>query len=156
MKRERGEAFEGKGYGRLRYNLFVEAKSRIEQSIRDGYYCEAITITESIISDRLESRLSFLKSENVGFYNLGYLLTGLKEIETDPDLITIIGEIDSWRRQRNKAIHELVKIERGRELITWGKRIAAIGETAREGYQLLVRLYRRVADLNPRHTDRVF
>ena len=66
-KRPRGEASSGKGYGSLRYRLFKSAGPHIEKSIREGYYCEAITIIESVITDRLESRLSFLKQNNIGF-----------------------------------------------------------------------------------------
>lgn len=142
MERERGEAFEGKGYGTLRYQLLVRAKSHIEQSIEQGYYCEAIAIIESAIGDRLESRLSFLVRRNVGFQTLGKLLKGLAPIETDAELTGIIGEIDGWRKRRNGAIHELVKVERGQELISWDDRMAAMRETATEGYQLLTRLSR--------------
>jgi hypothetical protein len=45
-KRKRGQALTGQGYGTLRYQLVVEAKSHIEASIRHSYYCEAIAIIE--------------------------------------------------------------------------------------------------------------
>ena len=39
-----------------------------------GFYCEAITLSESIIADRLDSRLSYLKQHNCGFRMLGELV----------------------------------------------------------------------------------
>ena len=77
-ERLRGEAYTGKGYGTLRYRLFVRARKRIESSIRRGYFCEAIAICESVIGDRLESRLSYLSKKNIGFRNLGHLIINLK------------------------------------------------------------------------------
>lgn len=71
MNRVRGEVFAGEGYGSLRYRLFVAANDHIERSIAHGFYCEAISVTESVISDRLESRLSFLTNKNFGFSTLG-------------------------------------------------------------------------------------
>lgn len=65
--RMRPEAFSGHGYGTLRYNLFRQAKKRIERSIKEGYYCEAIAIIESVITDRLESQLSYLKQKTLAF-----------------------------------------------------------------------------------------
>lgn len=54
--------------------LFERARLQIERSMEHGFYCEAITLSESIIADRLESRLSYLKQHNCGFRMLGELV----------------------------------------------------------------------------------
>ena len=156
MGRQRAEAFTGEGYGRNRFMLFSAAKARIEECIQLEFYCEAVTIIESAITDRLESRLSFLKGENVGFRNLGALISEAKSAEPDAELRSLIEELDNWREVRNVAVHELVKIEAGRDVLSWESRIKSVGNTARQGYRLLALLYRRIADLNPLHIDRVF
>ena len=154
--KKRAEAYKGKGYGKLRYMLYTSAKSRIEECIEHGYYGEAVTIIESVITDRLESRISFLKKENVGFGTLGHLIKEAKKVETDAELLDLFAELDNWREKRNTAVHELVKIEDGQELVDWDNRMKSVGDTAREGYGLLKLVYKRVADLNPKHIDRIF
>jgi hypothetical protein len=154
--RQRGEAYKGKGYGKLRFRLYSAAKERIEKCMELGFYGEAVIIIESVITDRLESRISFLQKENVGFRNLGPLIHEAKKVETDGKTLVLLDELDKWRENRNVAVHELVKIEEGLEPMGWTDRLVSIADTAKEGYRLLKLLYARVADLNPRHTDRVF
>src|SRR4051794_20891903 len=122
-KRPRGKAYSGKGYGSLRYRLFKSAGPHIEKSVREGYYCEAITIIESVVTDRLESRLSYLKQENIGFQTLGDAIRLLQRCETDSKLIAILDDLDKWREKRNGALHELAKIEDGKPMIEWEQRI---------------------------------
>jgi hypothetical protein len=156
MNRIRAEAFTGQGHGKLRYELFSSAKHRIESSMAHGYYCEVIALCESVIGDRLESRLSFLTQQNVGFKTLGRLLTNLRGCETDNIICDLVEEIDVWRDRRNRALHELVKIEDGVLHTSWKERLETLREDAERGYDLLRKIYNRVADLNPRHSDRVF
>lgn len=156
MNRVRGEAFTGKGHGTLRYQLFMRAKRQIESSMAAGHYCEVIALCESVIADRLESRLSFLTQHNVGFQTLGRLLPDLKQVETDEAISSLLEELDQWRTQRNRALHELVKVEDGIPHTSWEDRIERLGQDAQWGYDLLKKLYHRVADLNLLHSDRVF
>ena len=155
-QRMRAEAYSGQGYGTLRYNLFKSAEKHIEKSIQEGYFCEAIAIIESVITDRLESWLSFLKQTNVGFQNLGPAIQSLQGCETDADIIGILSDLDKWRVKRNGALHELVKIEAGKPKSEWIERIQLLSSTATEGYELLKKLYHGVANLNPLHISRAF
>ena len=156
IQRMRAEAFSGQGYGSLRYNLFKNAGHHIEKSIREGYFCEAIAVTESVITDRLESRLSYLQQKNVGFQNLGPAVKYLQSCETDATIIAILADLDRWREKRNTALHELVKIDAGKPKSEWVERIQLLSSTANEGYELLKKLYHSVADLNPHHVSRAF
>lgn len=66
--KQRAEAYNGDGYGGLRFMLYTSAKGRIEECIRLGYYrYEVVTIIESVIADRLESCLSYLKKRTRWF-----------------------------------------------------------------------------------------
>ena len=76
--RSRGKAYAGKGYGTRRRLLFEAARDHIERSIEVGFFCEAIAVSESIIADRLESRLSWLTKQNVGFKTLGWLVNQMR------------------------------------------------------------------------------
>lgn len=153
--RERAEAFTGEGYGRQRYRLFCAARERIIFCIKRGFYLEAITIIESIIADRLESRISHLQGENYGFETLGVSIRKAKRLDNDTKMRAILDRIDEWRKERNRSLHEMVKIEKGTKL-TWNERTKRNKSIAIEGYRVLVEMYQRVAALNPRHTDLVF
>ncbi len=152
----RATAYSGKGYGTLRLHLFENARQHIEKSMENGYYCEAIAIIESVITDRLESRLIYLKPTAIGFRNLGSAISELKGCEEDTVIKAMLCALDNWREKRNSALHELVKIEEGQPMLQWDQRIQSLSSSAGEGYYLLKKLYNRVADLNPRHKDRVF
>jgi hypothetical protein len=161
--RRRGEAYSGKGYGTRRRLLFEAARDHIEHSIELGFFCEAIAVSESIIADRLESRLSWLTKQNVGFRTLGWLIKELRKCEVDSELAHLLGELDTWRKRRNGALHEMVKVADDGSVPDWKTRpsdwqirMAELAMSARAGYELVKRLYHRVADLNPRHYDRVF
>lgn len=154
--RPRGPAITGKGYGTQRRILFEHARTHIERSIAEGFFCEAIAIIESVISDRLESRVSYLTKSNVGFETLGYLLGELRRVESDSEMLAIALETDEWRKKRNGALHELVKVEANKPVYTWQDRMRDIAVSASEGYEILKRVYHRVAALNPKHLDRVF
>ena len=43
------------GVDDFRHDIYADVLARINQSYENGYYIEAITLLESIISDRLES-----------------------------------------------------------------------------------------------------
>ena len=135
--------------------LQENARRRIEHSIENGFFCEAIAILESIIADRLESRLSWLKKSNSGFRTLGGFRE-LKELESDGALRIILRHVEAWARRRNVALHEMVKVERGVLHRSWEVRMVEAERTARDGYELAKHLYHRLADLNPNHADRVF
>ncbi|MFO0985538.1 MAG: hypothetical protein U1E76_28025 [Planctomycetota bacterium] len=161
--RRRGEAYNGKGYGTRRLLLFEAARDQIERSIELAFFCEAIAVSESIISDRLESRLSWLTKQNVGFKTLGWLIKELRKCESDTELTHLLGELDAWRERRNRALHEIVKVADDGPVPDWPTRpsdwqvrMDELAVSARAGYELVKRLYHRVADLNPRHHDRVF
>lgn len=157
MARKRGEAFEGKGYGTQRFHLQRKAKERIERSLKEGYYCEAIAITESLIADRLESRVSHLKGKNVGFEVLGNLIKEARNLETDQTMKDMIEEVNLWRVERNTALHELVKVEKDVPAVNWDERMEAMGRSATKGYDIFLRLFHQVADLNPeKHPTRAF
>lgn len=161
--RSRGESYAGKGYGTRRRLLFEAARVHIECAVARGFFCEAIAVSESIIADRLESRLSWLTKQNLGFKTLGWLIRELRKCESDRDLIHLLNDLDAWCERRNSALHEMVKVADEGPVpdwqtrpTDWDVRMRKLEVSASDGYELVKRTYHRVADLNPRHHDRVF
>ena len=133
--------------GQERYERYKSAFSWISHSILEGYYLEAVSIIESLLSDRLESYLSFLLQSNCGFQNLGPLINKAKAHVTDEALLSSIEEVNLWRKARNKAAHEMVKIEAGIS-ISWEDRKLFNKETAETGLLLVRKVDRRIRQLH--------
>jgi len=96
---------------------FTYAFRRINESLKSGYYLEAVTLSESIISDRL---LSFVKhhqkDENVKtpFHKLIKSAKKLnKTAVVTKDGTDLFDALDEWRDKRNKCIHAVAKSEPG-------------------------------------------
>lgn len=136
VKSQRAVAAVGFGVGLTRYQLYRNAWKRITTATRDGYHLEAITLLESILTDRMESRASYLAGTNVGFQNLGPLIQRLNELETLPEFQAILGEIDAWRVLRNQAVHEMVKFRQG-EHPTWEQKLSPLSRIVREGMRVV-------------------
>lgn len=102
------------GVGAFRHELYADVLARINQSYENGYYIEAITLLESIISDRLESICNEVNQNNDdAFSMLGTLINHAKRIDVSEDWSDILNKLDEWRKKRNSAIHEMAKIEDG-------------------------------------------
>jgi len=110
-----------------KYESYREAWSRIKQAQENDFFLEAITIQESIISDRLISFLSrpgasnsFTKEKEqertkfISFYSLiKHWRSEFKEGIKLSSGKNLIDEVDKWRDSRNAAIHAIVKSDPG-------------------------------------------
>ncbi len=106
------------GVAQNRYEIYKNAMSRYKLAFEKGFYFEAVAIMESVIADRMESRIGELTKTEVGFDTLSNLrdkLNGKKDkyqkIETNVDLEKLYNKIVSdWAGKRNRALHQVVKI----------------------------------------------
>jgi hypothetical protein len=99
---------------------------------------EAISIEESLIADRLESHLTFRLRQDFSFKTLGKLIDKIKSHETDSDLRKLVlKDLDQWRKDRNTAAHEMVKIEVGQQ-VSWEAR-SQVNQSVAEAGLILVR-----------------
>lgn len=99
---------------------YREAKARIKSAKEHHFYIEATAIIESIISDRILSYLHGahdfpLKTKNGWDHSLNNLTEKVREYD---ELLNDEGEnvwnlIDTWRRKRNKVVHNLVRSDPG-------------------------------------------
>ncbi|MBD2579780.1 hypothetical protein [Oscillatoria sp. FACHB-1406] len=129
-----------------KYESYREAWSRIKLALENQFFLEAITIQESIISDRLLSFLSRpdapnpLVLKNGSFPSFGKLIKGWRSEFKDglpsgsyPDLIEAV---DRWRRYRNEAIHAIVKSEPGEPTQPIDSFLQKAKDAAEEGEKL--------------------
>ena len=75
--------------GQEKYKIIKGAISHYNTAIENSFFLEATTLMESLISDRLESRLGELKKEQISFDTIGNLLDALRKLEED----TVLKEI---------------------------------------------------------------
>jgi hypothetical protein len=112
-----------------------------------GFFLEAITLIESLATDRLESRLSFLTGTNRGFENLGPLIKDMRKHETDPALRALVDQdLDAWRQMRNASLHEMPKLAAG-DSSTWEDRVQFLVIVAIEGLDVLRQLSNQIRAL---------
>jgi hypothetical protein len=115
---------------------FTYAYKRINHAIDQEFYLEAVTLCESIISDRLYSFIKYKKSiqnNNKILQNknsrhikqlgsLKSLIDNAKKLNsleiTTKDGIDFFDALDQWRSVRNKCIHSVAKSEPGEPTIS--------------------------------------
>lgn len=143
-RKQRATSTTGSPEAIQRFHLYRMAHGRIAEALEKQFYLEAITLIESIATDRLESRLSFLTQTNYGFMNLGPLIADIRKHETDSILLSIVDqELDAWRIMRNEAVHEMAKLAVG-DSSTWEDRVQVLVIVADEGLEVLKKLTNRV------------
>lgn len=134
--RRRAVALKGSSTGKQRYDLYRSVYARINQAIEQGFMLEAITLEESLISDRLESICGMLSKKDFSFRTFGTLRSRIHQLDSGELKILVCGELANWFKDRNKAIHEMAKIEEG-DTQTWEDRMKKLDTIAKKGLALL-------------------
>lgn len=92
-----------------KFNRYKEAMTRIEKSIADEFFLEAVAIEESVFSDRLKSFLAgkekIKKTEK--FIPFGNLVKKAEGELGDK----LYRKLQEWRELRNKTLHSIVRQE---------------------------------------------
>lgn len=130
---------------------FTYAFERINESIKAEFYLEAVTLAESIISDRL---LSFVKHHKKSvdvrtkFYNLIQLAAkhNTASVQTKKGVDLFVA-LDLWRDERNKCIHSISKSEPSTPTVPVGVFVGLAKQCAKDG-KVLARL---VCDWDKKH-----
>ena len=134
--------------GSQRAELYRNGIGRVERALREGFWLEAITLQESLISDRLE----YLLSHVTGQHRHTTLFDLLNRIDRDvpSDLVdsALMEKVNSWRKQRNAALHMMMKFS-AKQDTTWLERLAQCREAAWDG-----RIVMRQVDSWVRRTKR--
>lgn len=146
-KRQRAVRTSDNDVSHQRYILYKEAFGWINKSIENGFYLEAISLEESLISDRLESYLIWLTNQNFSFKTLGHLQKAIEKHSRDRTLRSLVlNDLDAWRQARNKAAHEMVKIEDGNKA-DWSERVKINLTIAQTGLELVRKIEQQTRKL---------
>lgn len=125
-----------------RYDRYYNVISQYNRAISNEFYIEAITLMESLLSDRLESLLNQLGSTSeYSFLPLGNLLSAFKKYRTLSEFEGIINKLDDWRKNRNHAIHEMAKISDSR---SFQDDYSLLKDIALEGYEIFKQLNTKI------------
>lgn len=124
-----------------KYYSYKEAYNLMVRAINNGFFFEAITIQESIISDRL---LSFVVGKKIIEVNeneihknkvsLGNLIIATKDYMTGFD--SLHAELLKFKNQRNICVHSLVKSYPGKPTVDVVDIITLAKETSTNGEKL--------------------
>ncbi len=133
--------------GTTRYWLLCAAANRAAEAFENAFYLEAITLTESLLATRLESRVAFVREcqkmhQPVKFSPLGPLCTELLKDDNqgviDAEAFMVpIQKIKEWAGRRNEALHEMAKLyqEDGRD---FSEKYQMSRDTVIKGFELLL------------------
>ena len=124
------------GVGKARQERYKATISRYKESLKNGYYVEALALMESLICDRLESILNELDhTTKHSFQTTGGLARILKRKNLSQEWNDIIHDIFVWLNARNHAVHELAKIT-GDLSVTFDEDYKRLKKMAEEGYEI--------------------
>jgi hypothetical protein len=137
----------------LRYKL---AFDRLDEALEEGWLLEAISLEESIITDRLLSIITSTELAVSSKQSLGNLIAQAKKLMTGSGSIVegdLFHELDQWREERNECIHAFCKlddhayVDKSAEIFS-----EKMWETAKKGRELvdLVKHLSRQAKNGPR------
>jgi hypothetical protein len=137
-KSRRVSAIPRTGLGTARYRLLKVAASRLARAHADGYCIEALMLTESMLSDRVESRITHLTGRPIdAAAGLSKMLTLLEKHECVDQFRALIRPIRVWSRARNVAAHGMAKLH-DINGPSWDARLSAAAAATMVGVQLLV------------------
>ncbi len=137
----------------LRYKLAFE---RLDDALEEGWLLEAISLEESIISDRLLSALLSLTGKASARKSFNELINHTKEAFVakggDPEA-NLFDQLHQWRQDRNECVHAFCKLDdhayanNSAEIFS-----EKMWETAKKGRELvdLVKHLSREAKTGPR------
>lgn len=118
---------------------FTYAYGRINESIEAGFYLEAVTLAESVISDRLYSFVKHHDGKVKKSTALKQLINKAKKLNTLHTTKygdSMFEALDIWRDQRNKCVHSVAKSEPGEPTTSVEDFIALAKKSASNGKKL--------------------
>lgn len=145
MKQITNRADWSKDVGALKSELIKTANKRVKSCIKSGHHVEAIALLESLIADRLEAGLSRNKGGRQLMSTLGPLLKESLHSGLISDDFCV--EIRNWSRERNKVLHEMVKV-RDVNSGNWHARMKYARNLAIEGRQIYEKLSNEIKKLH--------
>ena len=125
--------------GMARYNMIKEAMEQYKRAMDAGFYIEAIALMESAICDRLESLANIAFSpDDYSYSTIGQLvhLFRSKGKPITPELANVLDALSAWAKNRNNAIHEMVKLGPTNSNIGFVEKYKSLKQIAKQGKDL--------------------
>lgn len=159
--RARGEA--GSLQNSLRFKLYKAAFDRIEGGIQSESFFEVISIADSLITDRIQALVQFLRREELEHYvhtSIGLALELLqiemksRNIDLGDEFKSLRKRLNEWVPERNIAAHGFVTITRknlGQDLDQRLEHLKATAITGAELARITTNITTKI--LRELHTD---
>ena len=134
---------EPKNKGQIgRFLRYRSAFERLDAALEEGWFLEAITLEESIISDRLISTLHHLGKNVNPKIHLKDLIDKNRRLFENSEFNfcgTIFDDLDEWRLKRNACVHSYCKFDEDSSFSENAVKDLedTLLSTAREGRQLV-------------------
>ncbi len=122
--------------GKLRASLYKSGRAQIKSALEQGFYLEAIALTESMIADRLEARWAWRNNQAPHarrFSTVGSLAKRLLEADKKTSAIRAYQRAVDWAKKRNEALHEMFKLHEAEQCVDWRSRYSHLESVAKEG-----------------------
>jgi hypothetical protein len=124
----------GTGVPQNRQEIYSHVIDQYDKAIAAGFFLEATALAESLIADRMESRLAYLTGVDVEFMTLGKVRLELSTVEIHEPIKTYINtKVAQWASKRNKVVHRAAKISKVAPKV-WEDYLVNAKEVAEEGY----------------------
>lgn len=135
-----------------RYFRYKLAFERLDEALEEGWLLEAISLEESIISDRLLSAIQTLAGKSSPRASLHRLINQAREVFDNSGCVlegSFFDKLHQWRQDRNECVHAFCKLDdhafseqsagifsekmwetakRGRELVDLSKDLSVIAK----------------------------
>lgn len=147
-ERHRPTISDNPNVGSARHSIYKDAIDRYHMAMDSGFYIEAISLMESLISDRIESLLNACaerkntddsKRTEYSYQPLGSLVASAlkaEDIRNYQPMVEEVNKIKDWKTKRNGAIHEMAKLSDTKIGQPFSEKYANLKCVAEEGYRL--------------------
>ena len=138
--------------GQARKDIYKIVWRKINSAEQCECWLEVITLTESVIADRLEARLAHLANQSTDGRKAMTAAQAAKQLRVSSDTdnqkaLELYKAVGDWAKKRNAALHELAKLfESTTE--DWQTRYDAAKQIAKEGVTLAISVSELVKKLN--------
>jgi|GEM_PF-1014540 len=146
-------------FNKQKSQRYAFANERMKRAMAQGFYLEAITISESLITDRLLSSLDrrhgVKRNPRTGLHSLinahlDETLLDRSSQTREEKLIDVFSALRVWKDKRNELLHGIAKCLPGDELQSGSILMERAKTAAEEG----LRLFRHLDNWHGRHARR--
>lgn len=135
----------GSAQNQLRAELYQHAIIRIQKAIDSGNFFEAVSLSDTLITDRIEAYIQFLLHNDElqqRVTSIGLAIAAMnaarhdKGVATEPDYKSLTKLLTRFQEMRNEVLHNFVVVKNANVSISLEERLSLAKETAIFGYEV--------------------